>query len=137
MSANSSIPNPPRRARILCADDHVHITNLLTRLLNSQGYDVHVANDGQTALVALLTHPGGYDLVISDHDMPGLNGLELVRQAKAAGCKASFIIHSGAMCAEMGACYADLGVTHNLQKPVPSTEMLRSVKQLLNEPTSH
>lgn len=132
-----SIPHaPPRRARVLCADDEVSITSLLRRLLLANGYDAHVANDGAAALSALQTHPEGFDLVISDHDMPGLTGLELVQQARATGCGAPFIIFSGSMRSELVECYAQLGVTHHLSKPVGLSVLLCSVEQLLNESTN-
>jgi CheY-like chemotaxis protein len=137
MSAKSPIPAPPCRARILCADDEVSITCFLRRLLAASGYEVHVANNGQVALFALRTHPVGFDVVISDHDMPGLTGLELVRQAQAHGCTARFIIFSGSMRAELAACYAELGATRHLAKPVGLSVLLHSVEQLLHESANH
>jgi CheY-like chemotaxis protein len=137
MSAKSPIPTPPRRARILCADDEVSITCFLRRLLEASGYEVHVTNDGQTALTALRTHPVGFDVVISDHDMPGLTGLELVRRARAGGCAARFIIFSGSMRADLAECYAELGVTRHLAKPVGLSVLLYSGEQLLHESEHH
>lgn len=133
MNAKAIPRTPDRRPRVLCADDEVSITSLLRRLLEANGYEVQAANDGLAALKALQTHPEGFDLVISDHDMPGLTGLELVERAREAGLGVQFIIFSGSMRAELAACYAELGVTRQLSKPVGLSVLLCSVEQLLNE----
>ena len=70
------------RKRILVVDDERQITRVLTRGLNANGYDVHVATDGELALQTLNDWPA--DLVITDLAMPNVGGLELV-----AGCAAS------------------------------------------------
>lgn len=137
MNAKAIPRTPARRPRVLCADDEVSITSLLRRLLEANGYDVLVANDGQAAWTALRLTPEGFDVVISDHDMPGLTGLELVRQAQAHGCAARFIIFSGSMRADLAECYAELGVTRHLAKPVGLSVLLYSVEQLLHESASH
>ncbi len=133
MNAKSVSSTPARRPRVLCADDEVSITSLLRRLLEAHGYEVQVTNDGLAALKALQAHPEGFDVVISDHDMPGLTGLELVQRAKEAGQGVHFIIYSGSMRAELAACYAELGVTRQLSKPVGLSVLLCSVEQLINE----
>lgn len=133
MNVKSISNAPPRRARVLCADDEVSITSLLQRLLRAKGYEVQVTNDGLAALSELQTHPEGFDLVISDHDMPGLTGLELVQQARASGCEVRFIIFSGSVGDELHECYADLGVIHRLPKPGGLSVLIWTVEELLNE----
>ncbi len=133
MNTKSIPTSPARRARVLCADDEASITTLLQRFLMLKGYEVDVASDGQAALTALQTHPEGFDVVISDHNMPGLTGLELVQRARTAGNGVPFIIVSGAMRAELVECYADLGVTRHISKPVSLSILLCSVELLLNE----
>lgn len=66
---------------ILVADDETHIVNVLAVKLQSAGYEVLCAHDGGAALyIALDRNP---DLVITDYQMPALNGHELCEQLLA------------------------------------------------------
>lgn len=68
------------RKRILVVDDERQITRVLTRGLNANGYDVHVATDGELALQTLKDWPP--DLIITDLAMPNVDGLELCRKVR-------------------------------------------------------
>ena len=69
------------KQRILVVDDEPQITRVLRRSLISQGYDVHIASDGEAALQTF----GDWtpDLVVTDLAMPNMNGLELCRHLRA------------------------------------------------------
>ncbi|HYX68226.1 MAG TPA: response regulator transcription factor, partial [Terriglobales bacterium] len=67
--------------RILVVDDEPQITRVLRTSLSSQGYDIRVANDGETALEILKDWAP--DLVITDLSMPRMDGLELCRRLRA------------------------------------------------------
>lgn len=64
-------------ARILIADDDLAVRDLATRALRSDGHTVSVASDGPEAARELAS--GTFDLVISDVEMPGSGGIELVQ----------------------------------------------------------
>src|SRR5579872_7163965 len=66
--------------RILVVDDESQITRVLRTSLSSQGYDVRVANDGETALEIMKDWTP--DLVITDLSMPNMDGLQLCRQLR-------------------------------------------------------
>lgn len=73
---------PPLRStlvnrRILLVDDEVGVTNALRRSLRREGYEITACNSGQEALVTLKTET--FDMLISDHRMPGMSGVELTR----------------------------------------------------------
>jgi two-component system sensor histidine kinase and response regulator WspE len=70
---------PPRR--VLVVDDSITVRELERQLLRNHGYDVTVAVDGQEGWHTVRTEP--FDLVISDIDMPRMNGLELVQAIRA------------------------------------------------------
>lgn len=66
--------------RILVVDDERQITRVLRTTIDSQGYDVRVANDGDTALEIMKNwNPS---LVITDLAMPNMDGLELCRRVR-------------------------------------------------------
>lgn len=65
-----------RRKRVLVVDDSFTVRELQRKILDQQGYDVEVAVDGMDGWHAVRN--GGFDLVISDIDMPRMDGIELV-----------------------------------------------------------
>ena len=66
-----------RQAVILVADDAVLIRNLVTLLMQEEGYFVLSAADGHEGLELSRHYPGSIDLVITDVEMPRLNGTDL------------------------------------------------------------
>jgi DNA-binding response OmpR family regulator len=66
-----------RQTVILVVDDDVMIRNIVTILLQRQGYDVLSGSDGQEGLDISRKYPGTIALAITDVDMPRLNGLDL------------------------------------------------------------
>ena len=68
------------RPHILVVDDEPQITRVLRTSLNAQGYEIRVANDGETALE--IVKDFAPDLVIPDLAMPNMNGIELCRNLR-------------------------------------------------------
>lgn len=66
---------------ILVVDDTPNYQRALTRLLHRQGYVVHTASDGRSALHLVRSHPP--DLILMDVNMPGMDGYEACRRLKA------------------------------------------------------
>lgn len=69
-----------QQRRILVVDDEPQITRVLRTSLSTQGYDIRVANDGETALEIMKDWTP--DLVITDLSMPQMDGLELCRRLR-------------------------------------------------------
>lgn len=72
---------PTRQKRILVVDDSITVREMERKLLQNSGYQVDVAVNGMEGWNTVRS--GHYDLVISDIDMPRMNGIELVQQIKA------------------------------------------------------
>ncbi len=71
----------PRRAKILLAEDTPFFARVTKSYLESDGYEVVVVEDGVQALAALSSQV--FDVVVSDVEMPRMDGLELVRTIRA------------------------------------------------------
>ncbi len=80
-------------ARILLADDDKALRDLAGRALEADGHKVETASDGSEA--AQLLQAGDYDVVVTDVEMPGCGGFELVRDFAALKPRTRFMLVSG------------------------------------------
>jgi signal transduction histidine kinase/CheY-like chemotaxis protein len=92
-----SLPRAPSAGTetILLAEDEDSVRKLLRYMLDSNGYRVIEAADGCDALRLFQQHAGSIDLLLTDVIMPGLNGSELVRKARASQPGLKVIYMSG------------------------------------------
>ncbi len=96
IAVTSQHPAPASRpGRILVVDDDPDLRNLLFHLLCGAGYDVCCASDGETGWSTLIA--SRFDLVITDHTMPRLSGLNLLRRLRAGNLTVPVILLSGSM----------------------------------------
>jgi len=79
--------------KILLVDDETGIRNLLSEVLSGEGFDVKVAKDGLESLDRL--EKDNFDLVITDINMPRLDGISMLKVMEKAGRKEKVIIMSG------------------------------------------
>jgi len=70
----------PDSARLLVVEDSSIFRQMLTRYLAPEGYNIDLAEDGLVALEKVRTNT--YDLIISDLEMPNMNGLEFIRELR-------------------------------------------------------
>lgn len=77
---STQAPVSRRKQRILVADDSVAVRTIQRSVLELAGFEVQVAEDGRVALQHLRQHP--FDLLVSDVEMPNLNGLDLTREIR-------------------------------------------------------
>ena len=73
-------PRSLPRTRVLVVDDAMIVREMERSILEQAGYQVVIARDGVEALAALVDHP--CDLVVTDIDMPRMNGLELTAEIR-------------------------------------------------------
>lgn len=82
-----------KHLRVLVVDDDPTIVELLSAFLDTKGYSVRTAANGQLALEAVEREE--YDLIISDIEMAGINGFELLRQVRASYPRIGIILMTG------------------------------------------
>jgi DNA-binding response OmpR family regulator len=68
--------------RILIIEDELRLTQLISRVLTQERFDVEVAHDGLTGLELALS--GAYDAIVLDRMLPGRDGVEVIRDLRAA-----------------------------------------------------
>ena len=66
--------------RILLVEDQPEVSEMMCDLLKRIGYDPACVSNGLEALDMIREKPGYFDLIITDHNMPKMTGLELVNQ---------------------------------------------------------
>jgi DNA-binding NtrC family response regulator len=79
--------------RILIVDDHREIRSILEEYLREEGYQADGAGDGQEALAMQEAEP--FDLIITDLNMPGMTGIELIKEITKSDYATEFIIITG------------------------------------------
>lgn len=80
VSAPATAPSTPP-ARLLIADDDDELRAILRKVLTREGYEVHTVGDGDAAM--RLLDAGAFDFLVSDIQMPGMDGLAVLAGARA------------------------------------------------------
>jgi DNA-binding response OmpR family regulator len=95
-TATGNHPKPPKiLLSILVVDDDDGVRNVLASVLRRASYVVHCADDGEEAWNLLCTND--YDGMITDHEMPRISGLDLVRRVRAMPSNLPVILMSAQM----------------------------------------
>jgi CheY-like chemotaxis protein len=115
-----AIDNP---LRILIAEDNPMNRRVFMLFLKHLGYEPDSVQDGLECLDAALVTP--YDLILTDIDMPRMNGLRCTSELRRAGIKTSIIAVSASPRANIAAECRAAGMDGYLPKPVPP-EVMRS-----------
>jgi DNA-binding response OmpR family regulator len=113
-------------AHILLVEDEVKLARFVEMELNSEGYQVSVANDGITGLT--LARDSSPDLVILDWMLPGISGLEICRRLRSTGNKVPVILLTARD--EVGDRVAglDAGANDYVVKPFSIEELLARIR---------
>ena len=111
---------PP--ARILIVDDERSMREMLAILLRREGHDVVTAENGRTALD--LIGRRSFDVIVSDARMPDIDGLDVLRQARAANPSVIAIMVTAYGSPDLIRGVETLGVNDYVEKPF-NTEVLK------------
>jgi CheY-like chemotaxis protein len=120
--------------RILVVDDELVIRLTVAYQLMRSGHQVDTAEDGKAAWEALQSER--YDLLITDHNMPKVSGLELVKKLRAADAALPVILMSGAMPEEELHQHPWLQLAATLPKPFTGDELLGIVERVWPKPAN-
>jgi len=115
--------------RILFIDDEKDVVDVWERILTSLGYQVTASESPRTAMDLFQQSPEKFDVIITDLDMPQINGLSLIRAVKDIRPDIRIIVHSGIKTREYEQGAADLDITCFLQKPVSIEKMTQALQK--------
>lgn len=101
--------------KVLFADDEVHLQELIAAELPRMGHTVTVCPDGLTAVAAIEKET--FDCIIVDLDMPGLNGIDVIRRTKELDPTTEAIVLTGKGSTDTAISALRLGAFEYLQKP--------------------
>jgi DNA-binding response OmpR family regulator len=106
----------PARNRVLVVDDEPGMLRMLKAVLAQYGFVTEEACSGDDALKLLSKR--SFDVIVSDINMPGLDGLDFVREVRERDFRLPIITITGRPTEQTGPCALALGVFRCLVKPV-------------------
>lgn len=115
--------------KILLAEDEKRMAQALKELLKQENYDVDHFADGLSALDAI--EGDVYDLIILDVMMPGMNGFQVAKNARAKGIKAPILMLTAKGEVDDKVEGLDSGADDYLTKPFMAKELLARIRALL------
>lgn len=113
--------------KILVVDDEKGMRDLLSKVLKKEGYQVFVAQDGEEGLEVIKNQ--SIDIVIADLDMPVMNGIEMIKHAKAFDPSLTIIIITAYASMESAIEALKLGAYDYLIKPFNIEQVKLTVKK--------
>jgi two-component system cell cycle sensor histidine kinase/response regulator CckA len=119
--------------RILFVEDEDAVRGVAAKLLRARGYEVIEAASGEEALEFAETHPGEIDLMISDVVMPGMQGPDLLKQARPYLGAAPVMFISGYAESEFSDLLEGERNVSFLPKPIDIKTLAERVKQELQK----
>ncbi len=120
-----------RNGRILIADDDPMLLKSLSRMLEMNGYSVECAEDGRSALERIERN--GHDVILSDLEMPELNGLELLEKAKEKCPESAFIVITAYGTVEDAVRAMKMGADHFVTKPINDEDILSHISSFFQQ----
>jgi len=112
---------------VLIVDDEPAIAHAYRRILEAAAYCVVVADRGETAIDSITRQ--AFDVVISDIQMPGMTGVELLRAVRTLDLDVPVILMTGAPSVETAIEAVNLGALQYLAKPAPNQVLLQAVER--------
>jgi two-component system chemotaxis response regulator CheY len=122
MTTTSTTPDTAARSRkslrVLYADDMRELRQLLEIVLGRDGHKVDSVGDGHIALEMVRKDVKAYDVIITDHHMPTISGLQLVAELRAMNYPGKIIVFSSELSTAVDAAYRRHKADHILPKPI-------------------
>lgn len=125
-AAGLSTPvSSPVAMRVLCVDDNPVCLRLVREVLSRSGCEVECAASGSEAVSRAAVQR--FDVLVTDHDMPGMNGLALVDHLRGTGFDGRIVVISASVGTREKNAYRAYGVVDILLKPFSPSMLVGAV----------
>ena len=124
---------PRHPLRILCVDDNLELVELVSDMLRFYGYHVECVYDGDSALQLVAAAPEKYDVLVTDLQMPGLDGHDLIVHARERGFRGKVVVYSAALTLRERQRFGDLAVEAIVDKPANHRQLIGIIARLQTE----
>jgi CheY-like chemotaxis protein len=129
--ASTQTPSAPQQPTILLVDDDPEIIQLLTTILSNRNYQISSAKDGIDALMLLSNKK--FDLIISDVNMPNLDGFKLIEIMNQKNIKCPLLFLTSRTSPEDELKGLELGAIDYNKKPIQKDVFLARLSKLLKK----
>lgn len=113
--------------KVLLIDDEEEFTSTLAERLEIRGYKAQTASDGEQGIQAVMSQD--FDIAVLDLMMPGLNGLDTLRQIKTIEPDLPVILLTGHGSTKEGMEGMRIGAVDYLMKPLDINELIEKITQ--------
>jgi DNA-binding response OmpR family regulator len=124
---------PAQALHILLAEDERSVAFSISFALKADGHRIEIVSDGEEALSELTRKPAAFDVLITDHSMPRMDGVELVKRLRDTAFRGKIVVLSAHLSAENRAAYLALGVDTMIPKPFDVYELRAVIRQIGND----
>jgi len=114
---------------VLVVDDDRLILELVKQILEHEGIVAHCAASGEEALEQMRNRT--FSLMITDYNMPGLNGLELARKGLKLAPLMPIIMDTGENSPQITSLAKEIGISRVLAKPFRPGELINSIRDVM------
>jgi CheY-like chemotaxis protein len=113
----------PSSHEVLVVDDEVVVLTVLREILRRSGYRVTTAASAEEAIALMQARP--FDLVLTDKNLPGASGMEVLRVARTLKPPPAVVMITGYSSYDSAAIALDIGALDYIEKPIRDVEALR------------
>ncbi len=132
-SAGAAVEHPekPDAAHILIVEDQVPLASVFAEYFSTQGYKTTVCHDGREALRRFEASPTAFDVILSDVEIPGVNGYELARRIRQRDGAIPIVLSSGYTDTLASRELVRSGAVEFFAKPVSLRKLQKGIERLL------
>lgn len=118
-----------KREKILVVDDDADACELISTVLGQLGFEIEVAADGYEAVRKLAR--SRHDIVLTDLQMPGMNGIELIGQIRQLRSQLPVILMTGADTRDLCTAAEAYGAVACMPKPINLDQLIWQIESAL------